>query len=61
MDNNSKGSLNKKTAPILFYNNFTEVPDVSYYLEYRKTFVWKKRLQQIENQGCFSKRSTVAV
>ena len=29
MDNNSKGIWVKKNAPILFYKNFTEVPDVS--------------------------------
>ena len=61
MDNNSKGSLIKTKCPILFYKNFTEVPDASYYLEYRKTFVCKKRLQQIENQGWLSIRSAVSV
>ena len=37
-----------KNAPILFYKNFTGVPDVSYYLEYRKTFVCKKRLSRLK-------------
>ena len=35
MDNNSKGSWIKKNAPIVFYKDFTEVPYVSHYLEYR--------------------------
>ena len=60
MDNNSKGSW-IKNVPILLYKNFTEVPDVTYYLECRKTFVYKKTLQQIKNQGCLSKRVAVSV
>ena len=44
-----QGQLNwKNIASIVFYEHFTEVPDVSYYLEYIKTFVCKKRLQQIK-------------
>ena len=51
----------KQNAPILLYKNFTEVPDVSYYLEYRKTFECKKSLQQIQNPECLSNRSAVSV
>ena len=50
-----------KNSPILFYKNFSKVPDVSYYLEYGKTFVCKKRLQQIKNKKCVSKRYAVSV
>ena len=45
-----KAAEMQKFSPILFYKSCTEVPDISYHLEYRKIFVHKKRLQRLKVQ-----------